>query len=215
MSASPIAVCPTTSGAISPIGIPCCCRLPQSFKRRFNVDVRVFHYVIEIDKAGKTLLVRNLQTGEEQREYYDVLLSLEAAPIRPPFPGIYSPHVYTLRNILDMDRILAALHHDQPRHVTVVGGGFIGLVMMEALHQRKLDVTLLELADQVMGVQRALNQPLRNPSSSRKDQARIRLTLLPCAMSITVPEWHLPGSAPFSPPGRSSFLDTSELNQRH
>lgn len=49
-----------------------------------------------------------------------------------------------------MDRILAALAHDQPRHVTVVGGGFIGLEMMEALHQRKLDVTLLELSDQVM-----------------------------------------------------------------
>ncbi|WP_421353941.1 FAD-dependent oxidoreductase [Aeromonas veronii] len=124
---------------------------PQSFKRRFNVDVRVFHDVIEIDKAGKTLLVRNLQTGEEQHEHYDVLLlSPGAAPIRPPFPGIDSPHVYTLRNIPDMDRILAALHHDQPRHVTVVGGGFIGLEMMEALHQRKLDVTLLELADQVM-----------------------------------------------------------------
>ncbi|WP_438834323.1 FAD-dependent oxidoreductase [Aeromonas oralensis] len=124
---------------------------PQSFKRRFNVDVRVFHDVIEIDKAGKSLLVRNLLTGEERREAYDVLLlSPGAAPIRPPFPGIDSPGVRTLRNIPDMDRILAALAHDQPRHVTVVGGGFIGLEMMEALHQRKLDVTLLELSDQVM-----------------------------------------------------------------
>ncbi|MFQ2132187.1 FAD-dependent oxidoreductase [Aeromonas hydrophila] len=124
---------------------------PQSFKRRFNVDVRVFHDVIEIDKAGKSLLVRNLLTGEERREAYDVLLlSPGAAPIRPPFPGIDSPGVHTLRNIPDMDRILAALAHDQPRHVTVVGGGFIGLEMMEALHQRKLDVTLLELSDQVM-----------------------------------------------------------------
>ncbi|WAF70384.1 FAD-dependent oxidoreductase [Aeromonas dhakensis] len=124
---------------------------PQSFKRRFNVDVRVFHDVIEIDKAGKSLLVRNLLTGEERREAYDVLLlSPGAAPIRPPFSGIDSPGVHTLRNIPDMDRILAALAHDQPRHVTVVGGGFIGLEMMEALHQRKLDVTLLELSDQVM-----------------------------------------------------------------
>ncbi|MFQ2197946.1 FAD-dependent oxidoreductase [Aeromonas hydrophila] len=124
---------------------------PQSFKRRFNVDVRVFHDVIEIDKAGKSLLVRNLLTGEERREAYDVLLlSPGAAPIRPPFPGIDSPGVHTLRNIPDMDRILAALAHDQPRHVTVVGGGFIGLEMMEALHQRKLAVTLLELSDQVM-----------------------------------------------------------------
>lgn len=124
---------------------------PQSFKRRFNVDVRVFHDVIEIDKAGKSLLVRNLLTGEERREAYDVLLlSPGAAPIRPPFPGIDSPGVHTLRSIPDMDRILAALAHDKPRHVTVVGGGFIGLEMMEALHQRKLDVTLLELSDQVM-----------------------------------------------------------------
>ncbi|MGL5030638.1 MAG: FAD-dependent oxidoreductase [Aeromonas sp.] len=124
---------------------------PQSFKRRFNVDVQVFHDVIEIDRAGKTLRVRNVLTGEERREPYDVLLlSPGAAPIRPPFPGIDSPHVHTLRNIPDMDRILAALQHEQPRHVTVVGGGFIGLEMMEALHQRKLDVTLLELADQVM-----------------------------------------------------------------
>lgn len=124
---------------------------PQSFKRRFNVDVRVFHDVIDIDKAGKTLLVRNLLTGEERRESYDqLLLSPGAAPIRPPFPGIDSPGVHTLHNIPDMDRILAALQRDDPRHVTVVGGGFIGLEMMEALHQRKLDVTLLELSDQVM-----------------------------------------------------------------
>ncbi|MCX7131139.1 FAD-dependent oxidoreductase [Aeromonas sp.] len=124
---------------------------PQSFKRRFNVDVRVFHDVIDIDKAGKTLLVRDLLTGEERRESYDqLLLSPGAAPIRPPFPGIDSPGVHTLRNIPDMDRILAALQRDDPRHVTVVGGGFIGLEMMEALHQRKLDVTLLELSDQVM-----------------------------------------------------------------
>lgn len=124
---------------------------PQSFKRRFNVDVRVFHDVIDIDRAGKTLLVRNLLTGEERRESYDqLLLSPGAAPIRPPFPGIDSQGVHTLRNIPDMDRILAALQRDDPRHVTVVGGGFIGLEMMEALHQRKLDVTLLELSDQVM-----------------------------------------------------------------
>ncbi|MCH7346664.1 FAD-dependent oxidoreductase [Aeromonas sp. MR7] len=124
---------------------------PQSFKRRFNVDVRVFHDVIDIDRAGKTLLVRNLLTGEERRESYDqLLLSPGAAPIRPPFPGIDSPGVHTLRNIPDMDRILTALQRDDPRHVTVVGGGFIGLEMMEALHQRKLDVTLLELSDQVM-----------------------------------------------------------------
>ncbi len=73
-------------GATSRAGMPCCCR-PQSFKRRFNVDVRVFHDVIEIDKAGKSLLVRNLLTGEERREAYDVLLLSRA---RPP-SGLRSP----------------------------------------------------------------------------------------------------------------------------
>ncbi|QCG47720.1 FAD-dependent oxidoreductase [Aeromonas schubertii] len=124
---------------------------PQSFKRRFNVEVRVFSEVLSIDRATRTVRVRDLQRGEEYEERYDkLLLSPGAAPIRPPLPGIDAPGVYTLRNIPDMDRILAALAHDQPRHVTVVGGGFIGLEMMEALHQRNLPVTLLELSDQVM-----------------------------------------------------------------
>ncbi|ENY71838.1 NADH dehydrogenase [Aeromonas diversa CDC 2478-85] len=124
---------------------------PQSFKRRFNVEVRVFSEVLSIDRAARTVRVRDQQRGEEYEERYDkLLLSPGAAPIRPPLPGIDAPGVYTLRNIPDMDRILAALAHDQPRHVTVVGGGFIGLEMMEALHQRNLPVTLLELSDQVM-----------------------------------------------------------------
>lgn len=124
---------------------------PQSFKRRFNVEVRVFSDVVAIDRAAHTIRVRDLARGEEYQEHYDkLLLSPGAAPIRPPLPGIDAPGVLTLRNIPDMDRILAALAHNRPEHVTVVGGGFIGLEMMEALHQRGLPVTLLELSDQVM-----------------------------------------------------------------
>ncbi|MGL5287775.1 MAG: FAD-dependent oxidoreductase [Aeromonas sp.] len=124
---------------------------PQSFKRRFNVEVRVFSDVVAIDRAARTIRVRDLARGEEYQEHYDkLLLSPGAAPIRPPLPGIDAPGVLTLRNIPDMDRILAALAHNRPEHVTVVGGGFIGLEMMEALHQCGLPVTLLELSDQVM-----------------------------------------------------------------
>lgn len=124
---------------------------PQSFKRRFNVEVRVFSDVVAIDRAARTIRVRDLARGEEYQEHYDkLLLSPGAAPIRPPLPGIDAPGVLTLRNIPDMDRILAALARNRPEHVTVVGGGFIGLEMMEALHQRGLPVTLLELSDQVM-----------------------------------------------------------------
>lgn len=124
---------------------------PQSFKRRFNVEVRTFNEVVSIDRDAKQVTVRNLLSGEQYQERYDkLLLSPGAAPIRPPIPGLENPHTFSLRNIPDMDRILAALSRDQPSHATVVGGGFIGLEMVEALHQRNIKVTLLELSEQVM-----------------------------------------------------------------
>ncbi|WP_024873061.1 FAD-dependent oxidoreductase [Tolumonas lignilytica] len=124
---------------------------PQSFKSRFNVDVRVFSEVIAVDRQRKVLTVKNLLTDEEYQESYDkLLLSPGAAPIRPPIPGIHSANTFSLRNIPDMDRILAAISVNKPKHATVVGGGFIGLEMVEALHQRGIAVTLLELSSQVM-----------------------------------------------------------------
>ncbi len=124
---------------------------PQSFKKRFNVDVRTLHEVLAIDSRAKTVTVKEQLTGRLYIESYDkLLLSPGAAPVRPPIPGIDHPDVHMLRTIPDMDRILSALAHRHPHHATVVGGGFIGLEMVDALHQRGIAVTLLELGDQVM-----------------------------------------------------------------
>lgn len=124
---------------------------PESFKRRFNVDVRVQHNVLSIDRDTKQITVHNKLTGEQYIEHYDkLLLSPGASPIRPSIPGFDHPKVLTLRNISDMDRIIAALSTLSKQHVTVVGGGFIGLEVVEALRERKIPVTLLELAPQVM-----------------------------------------------------------------
>ncbi len=124
---------------------------PESFKARFNVDVRVFNQVVAINRQDKLVHIQNLHTGEEYSESYDkLLLSPGASPIRPPIEGIDSHFVHSLRNIPDMDKVLSDLLIHQPKHATVVGGGFIGLEMVEALKHRGLDVTLLELADQVM-----------------------------------------------------------------
>ncbi len=124
---------------------------PLSFKRRFNVDVQVHHEVVAIDRERKEVTVRQTLTGEQRVESYDkLLLSPGAAPLQPPIPGLDNPQTYTLRNIADMDRIMAALAANGTSHATVVGGGFIGLEMVEALHQRGIKVTLLELSDQVM-----------------------------------------------------------------
>lgn len=124
---------------------------PESFLARFNVDVRVKNEVIAIDRAAKTVLISNLLDGSQYNESYDfLLLSPGAAPIVPPISGIQNPLTHTLRNIPDMDKILAALQNNKPTHATVVGGGFIGLEMMEALQQLGIQTTLLEMAKQVM-----------------------------------------------------------------
>ncbi|QIZ77138.1 FAD-dependent oxidoreductase [Ferrimonas lipolytica] len=124
---------------------------PASFRARFNVDVRVMSEVISIDRTNKSVTVTNLKDGSDYTEHYDyLLLSPGAAPFVPSIPGINNPLTHSLRNIPDMDKILQTLQVNNVEHATVVGGGFIGLEMMEAFTHLGIKTTLLELADQVM-----------------------------------------------------------------
>lgn len=124
---------------------------PERFRDWFNVEVRVRHEVRRIDRTARTVEVRNLQTGVSAVEPYDALvLAPGADPVRPRLPGIDLPGVFTLRNLDDTDRIYAWLEQRRPARAVVVGGGFIGVEMVENLHRRGVEVTLLEAADQVM-----------------------------------------------------------------
>lgn len=124
---------------------------PESFLARFNVDVRTMNEVLRINRAVKTITVRNLLDQSEYDENYDfLLLSPGAGPVIPPIPGIQNPLTHSLRNIPDMDKIIQTLQMNKPEHATVVGGGFIGLEMMEAFHHLGIKTTLIEMADQVM-----------------------------------------------------------------
>lgn len=124
---------------------------PESFLARFNVDVRPLSEVVSIDRSNKTVTVRLLVDNSEYTESYDfLLLSPGAGPIVPPISGINNPLTYSLRNIPDMDKIIHAISENKVEHATVVGGGFIGLEMMEAFHALNIQTTLVELADQVM-----------------------------------------------------------------
>lgn len=124
---------------------------PERFRDLFNVEVRTWHEVRRIDRAGRTIEVQNLQTGAVSSEPYDVLvLSTGAAPVRPPLPGVDLPGVFTLRDLDDTDRIHKWIDHRKPRRAVIVGAGYIGLEMTENLARRGVAVTLLELADQVM-----------------------------------------------------------------
>lgn len=130
---------------------------PQSLGARFGIDVRVSHEVTAIDRAAKTVSVRNVATGETSTESYDKLvLSPGAAPFVPPIPGI--ERALTLRNIEDVDRMEnhIGVAEGMPQsgnggHAAVVmGAGFIGLEMAENLAHRGWQVTVVELADQIM-----------------------------------------------------------------
>ncbi|MPS31066.1 MULTISPECIES: FAD-dependent oxidoreductase [unclassified Salinivibrio] len=123
---------------------------PDSFRARFNVDVCINSTVTAINREAKTVTVTRADGSNYQESYDKLLLSPGAAPIMPPIPGLDNPLTHSLRNIPDMDAILHTIEMNNPSHATVVGGGFIGLEMMEALHQRGIKTTLLEMADQVM-----------------------------------------------------------------
>ncbi len=122
---------------------------PESLKDRFNLDVRVLSEVVKIDNKNKSVEVKNLETGEVYTETYDkLLLSPGASPIKPPFEGINSDKIYTLRNIPDMDKIIEKTKNSED--FVVVGGGFIGLEVAENLIELGKKVRLVELSNQVM-----------------------------------------------------------------
>lgn len=124
---------------------------PESFHKRFNVDVRVKSEVMAVDTAKKTVSVRDLATGETYEESYDrLLLSPGAEPVVPPIAGLPCSRVFTLRNIPDTLRIKAYVDEEFPDSAVVIGGGYIGLEMAENLHKAGLAVTVVEMADHVI-----------------------------------------------------------------
>jgi NADPH-dependent 2,4-dienoyl-CoA reductase/sulfur reductase-like enzyme/rhodanese-related sulfurtransferase len=122
---------------------------PALFKHRFNIEVRTETEVTRIDRVGMRIETRDLKSGERRSEPYDALvLATGARPIRPTLPGIDLPGVHVLRTIPDSRKLKDAVA--RAKHAVLVGGGFIGLEMAENLIRRGLEVTLLELADQVL-----------------------------------------------------------------
>jgi NADPH-dependent 2,4-dienoyl-CoA reductase/sulfur reductase-like enzyme/rhodanese-related sulfurtransferase len=122
---------------------------PASLKALLNLDVRTRCEALRIDRAGKRVEVRDLNSGQiEWLEYDKLMLSPGAAPLRPPLPGIDDARILTLRNLVDMDRIAAAAQAGQ--RALVVGAGFIGLEMAEQLQRKGLSVQLVEMLPQIL-----------------------------------------------------------------
>lgn len=123
---------------------------PESFGRRFNIDVRVENEVVAVDTKTKTVTVRR-QDGTEYIETFDrLLLSPGSTPVKPPLPGIDLEGIFTLRNVDDTDRIKDYLTTNEVKDAVVVGGGFIGLEMAENLYEAGAHVSIVEMGNQVM-----------------------------------------------------------------
>lgn len=123
---------------------------PESFGRRFNIDVRTKNEVTAIDAAAKQVRVRTAD-GKEYIESYDkLLLSPGASPVVPPLNGIDSEGIFTLRNVSDTDRIKEYMTSHRVKRAVIVGGGFIGLEMAENLKHAGAQVAVVEMASQVM-----------------------------------------------------------------
>ena len=130
---------------------------PKLLRDRFRIDARTRHEVTALDRARKVVAVRNRETGETFEQPYDkLILAPGAAPIIPPVAGIDARNVFTLRNLADTDRIkgfvdaAVARGSARPAKAVVIGAGFIGLEMVEALDGRGMHVALVELAPQVL-----------------------------------------------------------------
>jgi NADPH-dependent 2,4-dienoyl-CoA reductase/sulfur reductase-like enzyme/rhodanese-related sulfurtransferase len=123
----------------------------ELFRERFNIAVHTETEATAIDRVGRTITVRDVRSGITREESYDALvLSPGAAPIRPPLPGVDLPGVFAVRSIPDSRRIRAWIDERRAKTAVVVGGGFIGLEMVENLIRRGLTVTVLEKLPQVM-----------------------------------------------------------------
>ena len=122
---------------------------PQSFKSRFNVEVRVNNEVTSIDPAAKTVTVRTAE-GEYTESYDKLILSPGAAPIVPPLPGADGSCVFTLRSIPDTERIREYVEEEFPDSAVVIGGGYIGVEMAENLKKAGVETTIVELSDHLI-----------------------------------------------------------------
>lgn len=129
---------------------------PESFNEQYNTAVHIHTTATAIDRENRVVHAMDSRTGEKRSyEYTKLILAQGGKPIAPPLPGADQDHVFQLWTLDDMDRIHNFINDKKPKTAVVVGGGFIGLEMTEALAKRGLKVSVVEMMPHVMGIMEA------------------------------------------------------------
>ena len=124
---------------------------PEKFKGMYNIDARVNNEVIAIDRDKKEIEVKNLLDGSTYKESYDkLILSPGAQPVLPTLPGIEKANVFTIRNVVDIDKLHRFIEKTKPTRITVAGAGFIGIEVVENLILAGHNVTLVQSPPQIL-----------------------------------------------------------------
>lgn len=125
---------------------------PDYFRQQRGIDVRTQTEAVEIRPGERVVIARDRQTGETSKIGYDrLVIATGAVPLRPPLPGIERQNIFVLRSLTDGLRLQEMLVREKPRRAVILGAGYIGLEMAEALVARGLQVTLIEALDRVLG----------------------------------------------------------------
>jgi len=124
---------------------------PVFFRERFNVEAKTRHEVVDVDAKGKTITVVDLDASATFVQPYDkLILATGADALRPPLEGVDLPFVFTLKTLADTDRVHRYLQTNDVREAVIVGGGLIGIEMVENFAARGIKVTVVEFLPQIL-----------------------------------------------------------------
>jgi NADPH-dependent 2,4-dienoyl-CoA reductase/sulfur reductase-like enzyme len=150
-------------------------RTPEVFKQKQNIDVHTEREVLEIDTRRRRVRIHDLKTSSETWETFDLLaIATGSLAIRPPVSGIDAAGVYGIKTLEDGLRLIRIMDETRPGRVVVVGGGYIGIEMAEAMLNRGCQVSLVDMLPQVMGT---LDTDMAEPVSEALRRAGVELYL--------------------------------------
>ncbi|WRP08094.1 CoA-disulfide reductase [Rossellomorea aquimaris] len=126
---------------------------PEKLHTQKNIDVRMHHEALKIDRSKNSLLVRDHDKNQDYEEAYDYLvLATGASPFIPDIPGLDKIPAFHLRTVEDMDRIKQFVETSKPNDCTIIGGGYIGVEMSENFTHLGMKVNLVERSEHVISV---------------------------------------------------------------